>query len=239
MGKVGEISRYLYRTIEMLLVKPLRKRGNPDNAIIQQCQHPWIFQAPPGSYQFAVRVQRPLQQELFGDQMPQIEEITNNFVRIIDVTSSGDLAELQRIVPDEEYRNTFLKMTRNLAPTGKSFDKLEIKPTGNTDLEPVVLIPNSRRVINDLTKKPKNETQNPHLVDEDVRLSGVLRGLHLDKDWIELTVINEGKEEHIKIKNTGEVIDDIVGPMVNRRVIVDTTRKHNGSYSFKDIQEDE
>lgn len=237
-GKVNEISRYFYRTIEMLLHKPLRKRGNPDNEIMQQCR-PWLFQAPAGSYQFAVRVQKPLQQNLFEDEMPQIDEVTNKFIEIINATSQGNQEELERVVPDEEYRETFLKMTRNLAPTGKSFGKLEIKPTGESDLESVVLVPDSREIINEVIRIPKNDSKKFEEKEEKVRLIGVLRGLHLDKDWIEVTVNKNDKEEHIKISKTGEVVDDIIGSMVNRRVIVDTLKNSKGSYYFKDIQIDE
>src|SRR5258708_5789732 len=31
---------------------------------------------------------------------------------------------LEAVVPKQDYRDTFLKLTRNLAPTGKSFDRL-------------------------------------------------------------------------------------------------------------------
>lgn len=238
LGKVNEISRYFYRTIEMLLHKPLRKRGNPDNDIMQQCR-PWLFQAPPGSYQFAVRVRKPLQQNLFEDEMPQIEEITNKFIEIISATSQGDSTELEKVVPDEEYRETFLKMTRNLAPTGKSFGKLVVRQTGNSDLESVVLIPDSREIINEVIKIPKINSKKHEEKEERIRLIGILRGLHLDKDWIEVTVNKEDKEEHIKISKTGEVVDDIIGSMVNRQVIVDTLRNSKGTYYFKDIQIDE
>lgn len=236
--KVNDISKYFYRTIEMLLQKPLRKKGNPDLEIMQQCR-PWLFQAPPGSYQFAVRVQKPIQRSFFEDEMPQIEEITNKFIEIISATSQGDSAELQDVVPNEDYRKTFLKMTRNLAPTGKTFGKLEIKPTGNVDLKPVVLVPDSREIINRVIKPPKTESKRYEIQGEEIRLIGILRGLHLDNDWIEVTISNGETEEHIKIYKAGEIIDDIVGPMVNRQVIVDTVRTTKGSFHFKDIQVDE
>lgn len=238
IGKVNEISRYFYRTIEMLLNKPLRKSGNPDNEIMQQCR-PWLFQAPPGSYQFAIRVQKPIQPNFFEDEMPQIEEITSKFIQIVDATSNDDPTLLKNVIPNEEYRATFLKMTRNLSPTGKSFGKLEIKPTGDFDLKPVVLIPDSREIINKVIKTSKPELTKQEKKEEEIRLIGVLRGLHLDKDWIEVTIYENNEEEHIKIHETGEIVDDIIGSMVNRQVIVDTLKNPKGKYLFKDIQVDE
>lgn len=238
LTKVNDISRFFYRTIELMLDRPLRTRGNPERYIQEQCR-PWLFQAPAGSYQFAVRVQRPAQAGLFEDDIPKVEHITKKFIEIVDASSREDQTELERIVPNEDYRKTFLKMTRNLAPTGKTYGQLAIKPTGNSDMDTVILVPDSRKVINNLIKKPPQGTERVSESGEDVQLIGTLRGLHLDKDWIEVTVLIADKEDHIKINKTGEVIDDIVGPMVNRRVIVDALRTSKGNYSFKDIQIDE
>lgn len=238
LTKVNDISKYFFRTIELLLEKPLRKKGNPEPYIQQQCR-PWLFQAPAGSYQFAVRVQKPMQPSFFEEDVPKVEEITSTFIRIVNASSLANHSELERLVPDKEYRETFLKMTRNLAPTGKTFDKLEIKPTGDTDLEPVVLIPESRNTINKAIKKPMGIPKEGEREGRETRFLGLLRGLHLDKDWIEVSVADGDAESHIRIFRTGEVIDDIVGPMVNRQVIVDTIRTPSGQYHFRDIQIDE
>jgi len=64
---------------------------------------------------------------------------------------------------------------------------------------------------------------------------GILRALHLDNDWLEITS-NEGLP--IRIYQTGDVIDDLVGPMVNQRVIV-TVNQRNGRYLYRDIQLEE
>lgn len=238
LTKVNDISRYFYRTIEMLLDRPFRTRGAPERFIQEQCR-PWLFQAPAGSYQFAVRVQRPMQPELFGDDMPKIQHITDKFIQIIDAASREDVQDLENIVPNEDYRKLFLKMTRNLAPTGKTYDKLEIKPSGTSSVEKVILVPDSRSVVSKMIKAVSSLRHEIVGAEEEVRLVGTLRGLHLDKDWIEVTIVDQEQEQHIKVTKTGEVIDDMVGPMVNRRVVVDALRTPEGTYLFQDIQIDE
>jgi hypothetical protein len=127
-----------------------------------------------------------------------------------------------------------LKLTRNLAPTGKSFDELEIRSSVQPALGSVVFAPAARKVINDTIRK-----QAPLAVSEGegeaVQLEGILRAIHLDQDWLEVTVV-DGGEEHIKVWKAGDAIDDVVGPMVNRRVTVDAVRAPNGKHLFKDIQ---
>lgn len=66
------------------------------------------------------------------------------------------------------------------------------------------------------------------------RLEGVLRAVHLDKDWIEVQTNNA----NIHIEGAGEAIDDIVGPMVNHKVLVDVILR-NTKYYYQDIQLDE
>src|SRR5262249_4033980 len=54
-----------------------------------------------------------------------------------------------------------------------------------------------------------------------VELNGVLRALHLERDWLEVLV--DGHAIHIDGLN--ETVDDVIGPMVNRPVIVQVKRK--------------
>lgn len=234
MSKVKEISGIFYRTIEMILHQPLRKSGLP-SLEIQQHIRPWLFQVPANSYQFAVKIQKPDQLSLFPDGLPEVEDVTQKFMDIVRASADGTEESLKRVIPDPEYRSTFLKMTRNLAPTGKAYGKMEIKAGGELVDQPVILIPESRQMMNEALRPPREESgkQNEQVM---TKLYGVLRNLHLDQDWLE--VLTEGDGKIIRVQNAGEAIDDIVGPMVNRRVIVDVAKKKE-KYSYIDIQPDE
>lgn len=61
----------------------------------------------------------------------------------------------------------------------------------------------------------------------------MLRAVHLDKDWLELAVDND----HLRVESVGEEVDDVIGPLVNKPVIVHayvTGRRHK----FLDIEPD-
>lgn len=241
LRKVNEVSKLFYRTVEMLLDLPFRKHGEPSLDIQQQCR-PWLFQAPPGSYQFAVRVEQPKQLLLptFEDARPKVEQVTQKFLEIIQASVEDPETKLAEVVPNPEYRSTFLKLTRSLAPTEKSsFNQVEIKPAGGIDVRPVVLRQTEREVINKAIRIEKASQTPPveRVVDEPMQLVGVLRGLQLDDDWIDLEVA--GEERDVRIFEASEGIDDVIGPMVNHRVIVDVVRKPNGRYAFRDIQSEE
>jgi len=129
-----------------------------------------------------------------------------------------------------------LKLARNLAPTGKTFKRLEIKSATDTEARPIILLPESRKEINESLRKGKKPID-ASLGLKDRQLVGILRGLQLDKDWIEVRA--DGEEGTIRIYQTGDIIDDIVGSMVNHRVIVDVSERPDGKMIFRDIQSEE
>jgi hypothetical protein len=235
LRKVEEVRAMFFRTIEFVMNRPLRRSGAPP-LDIQELFRPWLFQAPPGSYQFAVRVQKPKQMELFPGSEISVEEITNKFLEIVESSVTDPDGALQRLVPDAEYRTTFIKLARNLAPTptGKSFSSLEIRSRGRSDKETILLEPAARKLLSDSLKKLKPSPILPPEAREE-KLVGVLRAVHLDEDWLEVTIQEDG-EKHIRVEKAGDAIDDVVGPMVNRRVTVEVTVTKSGKYHFRDIQ---
>jgi hypothetical protein len=129
------------------------------------------------------------------------------------------------------YRSTFLKLSRNLAPTGRTFAQLEVKPAG--ELSGVLLMPENRSTINkalrELSKPPEIEGE------QEVSITGQLRGVQLDKDWLE--IVADGKTVHIV--GLQDTVDDVVGPMVNRQVIVRAAKLSKDKLRFIDIELDE
>ena len=101
MRKVDEIGRLVYRTIEMLLREPFRRKGLPRQEIQDQF-HPWLFQVPAGSYQFAVRIRRPPQLSLFPAASPDIDRITRSVLQIVKASIDDPTNELPDLVPDAQ-----------------------------------------------------------------------------------------------------------------------------------------
>jgi hypothetical protein len=228
--KVDEIRNLFYRTIELLLNRPLRRRGMP-SPDIQERFRPWLLQAPAGSYQFAVRVQKPLQLLLYPVQEPEAEEVSKKVLEIIEGASQERTDVLVQRVPSEEYREVFLKLTRNLAPTGKTFKTLEIRSVSDVDARPIVLTPDARQTVNTTIRaSKKRDSKSEETTDE---FTGTLRALHLDRDWIEIA-LPDG--QHVQVLQTGDVIDDIIGPLVNHKVVVEVTVQPDGKRIFRDIQ---
>jgi hypothetical protein len=235
--KVDGIQTALYRTVELILARPFRKRGGPP-ADIQSMFRPWLFQAPAGSYQFAVRMEEPRQQALWDLGRPRIENVTAKFFNILRAASTNPEKGLSTEVPDKQYREAFLNISRNLAPTGKTFEILEVRDAGAPREPSVTFAATSRQELNISLRKLKplglaNEGR-------EVKIHGVLRGLHLDKDWLEVTATepNLAGRGSVRIHKVSAALDDVVGPMVNRKVVVTALRQGSG-FAFRDIEVDE
>jgi hypothetical protein len=204
----------------------------PSSYILEHFR-PWLLQAPPGSYRFAVRLEKAAQMTLF-EMTPEIEEVTRKFMQIIRTVIQEPPEDLSQAVPNPEYRSGFLKMSRNLAPTGKTFNRLEIESTYDSDTVPIILYPDSRE---SLTRIIRSEVDQTNEESQDSIITGVLRALNLERDWLE---IKSDEGPSVRIFQAGEAIDDIVGPMVNRKVIVTVAYNlKNNRYLYRDIQLEE
>jgi hypothetical protein len=226
VSKVEGIQSLFFRTVEYLQNLPHRKRG-PAPADVQSVCRPWLFQAAPGSYQFAIAIEDIAQRPLFGPAVPSIEEIKGTFVALLRDTIEDPTTALAQRVPDMEYRGTFLKLTRALTPTGKDFTVLTVKRS-STDSDPITLDADSRKTISEVIRK--QFTKPKASGETEGELSGILRAVHLDQDWLEIAVDGQ----HVRVFGVGETVDDLVGPLINRRVVVQIVT-HNGRNLFRDI----
>lgn len=237
LRKVEEIRALFYRTVEMLMARNFRSHGGPP-IDLQRSFRPWLFQAAPGSYQFAVRLESTAQLEfplLGGAPVPEVETVTAKFLEIVNAAATDPENELPRVVPSAEYRGAFLKLTRSLAPTGKGFSSLEIRSAIDPSTPVISLATATRKTLTDSIRRTR-PPELPSSPATPVTLKGILRAVHLDEDWLEVTVTENEREQHVRVFKAGDAIDDVVGPMVNRPVAVETLMVSIGRYNFVDIQ---
>ena len=217
------------RTAEYIQKIPHRKRGLPSK-LIQDSYKPWIFQAEPGSYQFAVCLQQTRQLSMLEHDISS-DQIVDQLFNILDVCVSSPSERMSDIVSNDDYARTFLKLTRDLAPTEKaSFSYLDVQAPAADHL-----ITLSSAVRFNISKALLGRQQHVPNTTEEV-VHGVLRALHLNQDWIE--VVTEKERENLRILGAGDEVDDRIGPMVNQPVLVRVARAGE-KRTFIDIELDE
>ncbi|MBT8246376.1 MAG: hypothetical protein KJN73_01040, partial [Acidimicrobiia bacterium] len=109
------------------------------------------------------------------------------------------------------YRKALLELTRSVSPSGKRVAEIGLYRRKDKAVESVYLTAGLTQKARESLPKRKKKEREP-----DKELRGVLRALHLDENWLELTVRNE----HIKCDTLPDMLDDVVGPMVNHEVLV-------------------
>ncbi len=225
--KVQTIQSMFYRTVELVKDLPLRSRGGPIREIQESCR-PWLFQAAPGSYQFSVAIQEPNQRDFFKEEVaPEI--VAQQFFQILKATTSADPQELESVVPNAEYRKVFLKLSRNLAPTGKNFESIEFRaPAGGP---PISLTSDARNVINQTLRasQPMNADGAQDVVEDH---TGILRAVDLDKDFLDVAT----ESQSLHVVGLEDAMDDVVGPMMNKKVKVSVVRTAKGQVRLRDIE---
>jgi hypothetical protein len=224
--KVQTIQAMFYRTVEFVKDLPLRTRGAAPHEIQESCR-PWLFQAAPGSYQFAIAIQEPKQRDFFKEEVAP-DLLAQQFLHILRATASEDPQEIESVVSKPEYRKAFLNLARNLAPTGASFGSIEFRtPAGGG---PVSITSESRAVINDAIRRsrPKTVETSEDLTEE---FFGILRAVDLEDD--SLTVVVEG--QRVAVTGLEDAMDDVIGPMVNKKVKLTALRGRKG-LRFRDIE---
>ena len=163
------------------------------------------------------------------EQVATADEIKGAFIALLHDATEDPTKALADRVPDKEYRGTFLKLTRALAPTGKDFSVMTIRRDA-LDRHPITLDANSRKVVAHVTKK---DFVKPRAAGEtEGVLNGTLRAVHLDEDWLEVTVDGQ----HRKVYGVGETVDDEIGPLMNRSVVVKILVQPTGRMLFVDIE---
>ena len=229
--KVQVVQSLFFRTAEFLSNLPHRKRGPPAKEIQQSCR-PWLFQAVPGSYQFAVAVQEaPFQKDWLKDDLPVARDVADCFLKILHNGIEDPVEGLSELVPQVDYRSTFLKLTRNLAPNGKVCGELEVRSADGS--RAVTLDPEVRKNIGEAVRTFDSTIDQSETPVES--LTGILRAVHLDRDWIE--VVSDDDEPH-RVTKVGEQVDDVIGAMINKPVIVHV-QVDKGTLRFKDIEPDD
>ena len=216
------------RAIEFGLSITYRSAGKASSDILRQFR-PWILQAPAGSYQFDVAVQPPAQRELMPLHEASAESVVQSSAEILAAASQSPDAILPEIVPDADYRRAFLKIAKDLTPDDHGFRQLEVRTPSHDS--PIVLRSTSREIITDAIKRLDADADSGSEQREDLEISGILRNVHLDSEWIEVRV---DAAKH-RITGFNEDLATRAGSFLNQNVILSVQRDQAGKLHFREI----
>jgi hypothetical protein len=202
-----------FRTAELDAGLALRQHGLPAREI-QASLQARATQPLGGSYRFSIRFVEPLQRSLFpGAAIPDPKRVSRTVVQVFRALERNDPRALLQAVPREDYRLALARLARNVVPTGDALTEVEIRTGDETPAEAVYLRPDARRNVNEAIRLLKPPPAEQGASQETIE--GILRALDLDRSWLHV-VPDEG--EPVRVLIGPDELDDVIGPMVNRRV---------------------
>ena len=208
---VKTVRSLIYRTAEFMSGLEYRGRG-PLSQEIRESYRPWLLQTTPGSYRFTVAIQNDYKPRSVGHELKSPREVTDCFLRILRVGIEDPEENFAKVVPSPDYRRKFLELTCDLAPDGQTCDRLDIRsPAESQEVSLDLAVRQNLEYITGRAGRAKKS-----LTARKESLRGILRALHLDKQWIELTIGNE----HLRITSVRKEAGNILGPLVNKPVLV-------------------
>ncbi|MBI2918551.1 MAG: hypothetical protein HYY01_11240 [Chloroflexi bacterium] len=220
------------RIVEWLGGFALRFRGPAPKAVQMVCK-PYVTQPMAGSYRFGVYFEEPLQLELIPRSVKprDIADSMLNIAAALGTVERGDFrnAAIEDVIPRQDYRDVILKLLRNMIPDGRRVTSVEFAKMTTAGLQRVVFYSG----VMDRIKHSLSAVHYPG-TGESVEFRGVLRGAHLDLLWIDIGV---GTGDRLRWKIEHELYDDVVGPLMNRPVIVRGV-KRDGEHILLDIEPD-
>lgn len=221
--KLDGVQKIIYRLIEYLKGFSFRVRGGPPEQVVDYCRA-YVSQARSGSYRFTISLRRPEQLLLFPQDQLDPDSVADRLISVIAAVSYGAGAELRESITDQPYRDTIIKLVRNVIPDGNRIKEVEFSRLDNVNRRRAVLNDSSKTNIRRALEGSRDVK--PPVVLSDATTAqtpprqqrGVLRGLHLDEKWLEIR-LDTGGSLRCEI-DKAIVVDDVVGPMVDKMVTV-------------------
>ena len=221
-GRVKTVQSLLYRVAEFTRGVDHRRQGPPSQEIRAICR-PWVFHAPAANYRFAVTIEDTTgQQDLFEDEQAGPSRIVDSFMSILRASVESPTEGLVAIVPAWDYRHTFLRLTHDLSPD--RHHQLNVWSPRHTDH--VLLDIHARKRVSGAMRDVIGEASAPHTV------KGVLRAVHLDRGWLMV----RDRRGRYTVNGVDDTVDDVIGAMVNREVIVNTSADGKGHLQYRGIE---
>jgi hypothetical protein len=207
----------LSRVAEMLASKPFRRRGGASREVTSQLQ---IFEAPAamGSYTVRLYVARGKQPQVPSSETGSLSprDVIDRFLQIASAVM-GDREGLRQLVPDEQYRLSFLSELRDLAPDGKHVASVTFRHASRSSTSPAIRYePGHRSYLTQILEHAEP-------TDQVEVMEGYLKAVNLRSKRPKLELVERKKVTTIFFER--QAFEDTIGQKLNRLVRV-TCRKH-------------
>lgn len=171
------------------------------------------------SYKMSICYTQPAQLSLeFPEHIknpPTPNELVKQMMVIMRYIHNDDIDGYESLINDAYYRLVFTKLLRNIMPNGKDVGEVELRCQGEEKEKAVILVPYNKQAIDNVISITKSKMPSGQ-IEVNTQKMGILRAVDLDNGTLRLDT-DSGK---IPVTKTDTIPDDVIGPMLNKRVKV-------------------
>jgi hypothetical protein len=208
---------------------PLTKK--PD-AVLNERYRAFSSEPALGSYRIDLYIAQDDQLALefpgITKQLPLPDDVITSFLDFMSYASNDDYDSICSFIPDDQYRKTLVRLARNIVPDGTQVGEVEIRRANDYKEKSVTLVAEHRSPFGRMIKKCEPIEKIGNVLQEVTKHTGILRAVDLDKNELRLDMDNET----LKFKKADDIVDDVVGSLLNKRVVIVGNYRSNKSSSF-------
>ncbi len=221
VGRVKDLERIIYRTVERLKGKDFRDQGATDRSIQDSYS---LYMSAPRIGSFAVTLQLGRQMELPGIDLSKdaVDELIDCFSLVNDGKKES-IEELKKKIPQESYYLNFVNLAKRIAPDGKKISMVGLTKIRDGKEFSLALKKKRKEILSNIDSKELKDKQND---EELVTVKGRLLFADARKVKGKINLIDESKKSHSIIVPEG-MMDDIVKPLWDEVVVVNGIKSGN------------
>lgn len=230
LGRVQSTEKLLFRTAERQRHKPYRGRGRPAKALGESVS---LYMTVPRAASFAVTFKLGGPQRSFPGLSPGTE-ILDEFLECMAIFREGDPELLKARIPDAAYYNNFVGLARNLVPDGKAVKVVGFTTVRQGQITRQVAL--TARESDGMTLFESVPTITSEGTGKSVEVVGMLKLADAQQEGNEKINIIDDNGKPRKITVPPGMLDDIVKPLWNARVVITGVQNKRGVIMLQDIR---
>ena len=218
-GRVDNTAILITRTAERKSGREFRERGSPAKEIRENYRT--LVSVPrQGSFAVTLKFGSPIQGTLTG--MPIAAAVVDEFMDLIVLLNSSRDGDLRDLIPDPAYLRNFFGLAKGIFPDGEHIRQVGFTAKSGDKERSVALTTPAA----ELAAPSPPATPDPD--SEPVTIRGVLRYADATGgDSNQIKVVDTERREMHQVQVPTGMMNDIVRPMWDRRVVITGMRRGN------------
>ncbi len=237
LDRIGHISTLFFRTAERLSKFSIEKTGKAVDELKSKFGT-YLYGFQPGSFAVILKLGKPLEQIEVMEEI-QKNKVIDEFIECLNLYGENNLKTLSNKIDNEGYFNNFIALSERLLPDGEYIKTVGFVAKIN-EVEKKVQLKRTKKMIT-LPEDLINIYENGNIfkyvkIGDPIQLMGTLLFANKKGNKREIQLVDKTNNVY-KVKVPEGIMDDIVRPYFDKKVIVRGIRISKTIVELQEIDE--